>query len=123
MGLRGGDLLQLEPTMARPAELVADLLEPLRRGRQPDAAALDPARGVLGALQPAVELDGVGVHPGQRRVSAQLADQSGGVERRAAGQLGAFEDQHVALATLGQVVGNAGSAHPRADHHDPSRRR
>ena len=53
-----------------------------------------------------------GVHAGQRRVGAQLPDEPGGVERRPAGQLGALDEQHVPLAALGQVVGDARAADP-----------
>jgi hypothetical protein len=74
---------------------------------------------VLAGLQLPVELDGAHVHPGQRGVGAQLPDQPGGMEGRAAGQLGAFEQQHVALAPLGEVRGHAGATHPTADDHDP----
>ena len=59
------------------------------------------------------------VHPGQRRIRTQLADQARGVERRPAGQLGAFEEQHVRLAPPGEVEGDARPAHPATDDHDP----
>ena len=51
----------------------------------------------------------------KRRVGTQLADQPGGVERRAAGELGAFEHDDVPFAQFGEVVRNAGSAHTTAD--------
>ena len=73
---------------------------------------------VLGLLKSAVELDGVHVHPGQRRIGAELADQSGGVERRAAGQLVAVEEDDVGLAELGQVVGDARAADAASDDDD-----
>ena len=57
--------------------------------------------GVLACCSSPVELDRVHVHPGQRRVGAQLADQPGGVEGRAAGQLGAVDEHDVGLARLG----------------------
>ena len=44
-----------------------------------------------------VELDGVHVHPGQRRVGAQLPDEPGRVEGRAAGELGAVDEHDVGL--------------------------
>ncbi len=113
-----GDLLQRQPVGARPADLPADLLQPLRRGRDLDAAALGPPRRGVPGLQPTVELDRVHVHPGQRRVGAQLADEAGGVERRTRGELGALDEQHVPLAPLRQVVGDAGAADPAAHHDD-----
>ena len=112
------DQLQRQPGALRPAELAADLLQPLRRRGQLERSRLHPARRAR-RLQLAVQLDGVHVHPGQRRVGAQLADQPRGVERRAAGQLGPFDEQHVGLAPTGEVVGDARAAHPAADDHDP----
>ncbi len=80
---------------------------------------LSTQRGrVLGLLEAAVEVDGVHVHPGERRVGAELADEPGGVERRAAGQLVAFEEHDVGLAKLGQVVGDARAAEAAADDDD-----
>ena len=84
-----------------------------------DAAALDPARRVLAGLEPPVQLDAVHVHPGQGGVGAQLADETGGVEGRARRQLGALDQQDVALAELGEVVGDGGAADPAADDDDP----
>ncbi len=97
--------------------------QPLGAGRELDAAALGPARPADRPPAAAVELDRVHVHPGQRRVGAQLPDQAGGVEGRAAGQLVTVEHHDVALAELGQVVGHARPADPAADHHDPGGRR
>ncbi len=56
--------------------------------------------------------------PRQRQARAQLADEAGGVERRAAGQLVAVEQHDVALAELREVVGDRGAADAAADDHD-----
>ena len=77
-----------------------------RRAGQPDAAALGPAGVELAAAELPVELDRVHHHPRQRHRGAQLADEAGGVERRAAGELRALEQHDVAPAQLGQVVGD-----------------
>ena len=118
-GLVGRDLVQRQAVGVGPGDLPADLLQPLRRRGELDAAALDPARRVLGLLQLAVELDGVHVHPGQGRVGAQLPDQTGGVEGRPAGELVAVDQHDIGLAELGQVVGDAGAADASADDDDP----
>ena len=52
---------------------------------------------------------------GQAR--AQLPDEPGRVKRRPAGELGAVEQHHVALAELGQMVGDRGTADAAADDH------
>ena len=116
--LVGRDLVQRQVVGLGPADLTPDLLEPLGRRGELDATALDPAGCVLGLLQPAVELDGVHVHPGERRICPELSDQSGGMERRSTGELGPFEEHHVGLTQLGQVVGDARAADAASDHHD-----
>ena len=107
------------------AQLICRRISSIRSGD--DASRMPPHStqpgGCSVCLQPAVELDGVHVHPGQRRVGAQLADQAGGVERRAAGQLGAVDEHDVGLAELGQVVGDARAADAAADDDDRRRTR
>jgi hypothetical protein len=120
VGLRRRDLLERQAERRRPADLPADLLQPLRRRREPDAAALDPARWHVGLLEPPVEVDGVHVHPGECRVGAQLADQPRTVERRPARQLGAVDEDDVGQTALGEVVGDACTADPSTDDDDRS---
>ena len=106
--------LERQPEGLRPGDLTQHLLLALGRAGQADAAALDPA-----ALERAVELDAVHHHLRQRNAAAQLPDEAGGVEGRAAGQLVAVEQDDVALPERRQVVGDRGAADATADDHDP----
>ena len=115
--------LERQPERLGPAGLAPRLLPALGRAREPDAAALDPARIVLAAAEPPVELDRVHHHPRQRLRAAELADEPGGVERRAAREVRPLEQQHVVPAELGQVVGDRRAAHPAADDHAARARR
>ncbi len=114
--LLGGDPLQRQPERARPRHLAVELLLAFLGAGEPDPSALDPPRvGLRLAAEPAVELDAVHHHPGQRERPPELADEPGRVERRTARQLAAIEQDHVAFAELGQVVGDRGPADPAAD--------
>ena len=73
---------------------------------------------VVALLQRAVELDRVAVHRGERRVRAQLADQPGRVERGPARQLVAIDEDDVALAEQGEVVGDRRAPHATPHHDD-----
>ena len=119
-GLLRGDQLQGQARPLRPGRLPADLLQPLRARRQPQRPRLHPpGRAVApGLLQPPVQVRGPPVHPGQGRVGPQLAHQAGRVEGRAAGELRALEEQHVALAALDEVVRHARPADAATDDHD-----
>ena len=119
----GRDQLERQPERLRPAGLAARLLPALGRARQPDAAALRPARVELAAAELPVELDRVHHHPRQRDRRAQLADEPGGVERRAARELVAVEQHDVAPAELGEVVGDRRPADAAADDHAARARR
>ena len=84
-----------------------------------DAAAPAEARGLAGLrLQPLVQPGRVLHQPGAGLRCAQLADQAGRVPGGAAGQLPLLQQQHVGLAQLGQVVGDAGADHPAPDDDD-----
>jgi hypothetical protein len=109
----GGDQLERQAERLGPRDLAQHLLLALGRARQADAAALHPA-----AVERPVELDRVHHHPRQRDAPAQLADEPGGVEGRAARQLVAVEQDDVALAQLREVVGDRGAADAAADDHD-----
>ena len=72
---------------------------------QPQAAVHLPARRLAGFfLKPVVEVDRITQKLGDIGVSPELPDQPGGVERGAAGQLGAF-DQHHLPPEFGQMIG------------------
>ena len=113
--LVGGQQLEREPEGPRPADLAVQLLLALGRAGQAQAAALDPPARLA---QAPVELDRVHHHPRQRHAAAQLADEPGRVEGRAAGQLGAVDEHDVALAELCEVVGDRRPPHPAADDDD-----
>ena len=111
--------MQVEPVGRGPRDLAAHLGEPLlRRGRELDPAALHPAGRVVAGLQAPVELDRVHVHPRERRVGTQLADEPRRVERGPARQLSPLDHDHVGLAALGEVVGDADATHASADDDD-----
>ena len=100
------------------------------RGAAPRAAAeWSPARcarsdgtrstGPVSCLEPGVEVTRVAAHPQRRLVGhAGRGDEPGGVPGRPRGQLVALEQQDVAPAQLGQVVGDAGADHAAADDDD-----
>ena len=113
--------LQGQPEAPRPADLAADLLQPLRAGGQPDPAALDPAGGCVAAAscESAVQL----------RPSRRSSGSASGSARNCPTSPAEWKvdplvssarstQQDVALAALGEVVGHAGPAHPAADDHD-----
>jgi hypothetical protein len=84
---------------------VGDLLPPLRGGREPDAAALHPARRQFGLLQlPERSTEYMFIRVS---VGSALADQARAVERRTARQLRTID---VGLTPLSQVVGDARAA-------------
>ena len=103
-----------------PARLASELLEPLRRRRQPERADLVPRRirARLGG-QPPVQLGAVHHHPGEGHGAPELADQSSRVEGRSGGQLGAVDEDDVGPAALREVVGDARPADPAADDDGP----
>ena len=113
-----GDLVERQAVGLGPADLAADLLEPFGGGGELDAPALHPGGCVLGLLQTSIEVDGVHVHPGERGIRPELTDESGGVERRPAGQLAALEQDDVGLTQLGQVVRDAGPTDTTTDDDD-----
>src|SRR5262249_25510911 len=92
-------------------------LQPLLRRGEPERADLAPAglEPDLGAER-AVELDRVHHHLRQAQRAAQLADEAGGVEGRAARQVGALDEDDVAAPELRQPVGDRAAADAAADH-------
>ena len=83
--------------------------------RQP---GLRPVFGRI-SLEPAVQLDAVHHHARHGEAGSELPHQPGGVERAAARELGPLDEEHVTLAPLGEVVGDARPADPTADDHHP----
>ena len=116
-GLLGAEALERKPERPRPGDLAVELLLALGGAGEAQAAALHPA-----AVEAAVERDAVHHHPGERHGGAQLADQAGRVERRAARELVAVEHDDVALAAPGQVERDRRPAHAAPDDHHPRAR-
>ena len=116
--LLGRDELEGQAERLSPAGLAGQLLHPLDGRGQAERADLVPA-GIVPGLggQPAVEVGAVHHHPGQRDAAAELADQPGGVERRARGQLVPLHEHDVVPAEQRQVVRDAGAAHAATDDH------
>ena len=111
------DELERQAERLRPAGLARDLLQPLGRGGEPQRADLAPA-GLEAdlRLERAVELDRAHHHPRQRERAAQLADEPGGVERRAARQVGPLDEDDVVPAEPRQPVEDRAAADATADH-------
>ena len=97
----------------------AELGHPVLGARHDQATALLVARGQTGlGLETGVELGGVLDQPGAALGGPQQADQTGRVPRRPAGERALLQEQHVAPAELGEVVGHAGADHPTPHDHD-----
>ena len=118
--LLGRDQVERQAECLRPAGLAAELIEPLGRGRQAERADLMP-RGVHAGLgrQTPVQVGPVHHHLRERHRAPELAHEPGGMERRARGQLGAVDQDDLAPAELGQVVGDRGPADTAADDDCP----
>ena len=114
--LGGRDELEREPERLRPAGLARDLLQPLGRGGEAQRSDLTPARLEPDfRLERAVELDRVHHHPRQRQRAPQLADEPRRVERRAARQVGALDEDDVVPAEPGEPVEDRAAADTAAD--------
>ena len=114
------DEIERQAERLGPARLAPKLLEPLRRRRQAKRPDLVPrrVRARLGGQAP-VEVGAVHHHLGERHRAPELADQARRVEGRSGGQFGAFDEDDVGPAALGEVVGDARPADPAADDDGP----
>jgi hypothetical protein len=115
----GAEHVERHPEGARIAHDAFELLHALVRRRDAEAPDLAPA-GVNARLlfQPPIQVGAVAHHLRQAGARAQLPDQPGGVERRAARQFVPLDDDHVFPAHKGEMVGNAASSNPAADDDD-----
>ena len=115
--LVGGDQLEREAERLRPAGLARELLHALLRRREPQRADLAPA-----GLEPdlvaerAVEVDRAHHHLRQAERAAQLADEPGRMEGRAARQVGPLDEDDVVPAEPGEPVEDRAAADAAADH-------
>ena len=116
--LGGGDDLERESERLGPAGLALDLLQPLGRRGEADAAELVPPGSLpVSRREGRVELDRVHHHPRQRHGRPQLADETGRVPGRAVGQVELLDQHDILEAELREVVGDAAATHAAADHH------
>jgi hypothetical protein len=108
--------LEAEATCGR--RLALELDHPVVAAGEPEPAVHLPAGRLAGLrLQAVVEFDAVREEPSDVGVGPQLADEAGGVEGRAAGQLLSFEEQHVAPAEPGEMIGDRAADDAAADDH------
>ena len=123
-GLPGAENVHFQTERARGGGLAPELGHALAVAREPQAPVLLPARRLPGlAFQPFVERDAFRQEPGDVRIRAQLPDQPGGMEGRAAGQLGPLQQHDVAPAEPGQVIGGGAADDAAADDDDSRGRR
>ena len=116
--LRGRDQLEREAERLRPAGLARDLLHPLGGRREAKRAHLVPSRLEPDlVLERAVQVDALHHHPRERERSAKLPDQAGGMERRAARELGPLHEDDVVPAEPRQPVEDRAAADAASDHH------
>ena len=113
------DQLERQPERLRPADLAADLLLALGRAGEPDAAALDPAAvAASGRARPSTS-SSASARPS--RAAGRRARPSGTSSRSVSSLRSTQHD--VALAELGQVVGDRRAADAAADDHARARGR
>ena len=106
------DHLALHVVRRRVGRRPPELDHPVLGARHDHAADVAVAGGQPGlGLERRVELGGVLHQAGPALRGPQRPHEPGGVPRRTAGEVPLFEEQHIGLAQLGQVVG-----HRRADH-------
>ena len=114
--LLGRQQFHLEAEAARRGGLALDLGPALLVARQAQAPVHLPARGLAGLfLKFVIEFDAVLEELRDIGIGPQLADQAGRVEGRAAGQLGALQEHHVAPAEPCQVIGGRAADDAAAD--------
>ena len=112
--LVGRDEVEREAEGLGPGGLALELFHVLFGRRQSQRSDLAPPGLEVDLLaQGPVEVDRVHHHLRERQRVAKLADQSGRMERRAAGQLGAFDEHHVAPAQASQPVEDRTAADSR----------
>ena len=85
--------------------------------RRSDPTSCQPGSWPVSACRAPVQLGPVHHHRRERDRPAELADEPGGVERRATRELIALDEQDVGPTELGEVVGDGCAADPAADDH------
>jgi hypothetical protein len=119
LSLLRGDQLERQAEGLGPAGLAGELLHALLGGGKPEGTDLVPSglEPDLVAERP-VELDGAHHHLGEAQGAAELADEAGGMERRAARQIGALDEHDVVPAELRQPIEDGAAADAAADDDD-----
>ncbi len=117
--LPGRHQLDMEAEALGHRRRALEFLPARRRRGEAQAADAMPAGRLSGLrLELAVELGGVAHEAREIAAAAQLSDQSRRVPGGAVRQLQAFQQEHVALAALGEVIGDAAADDPAADDDD-----
>ncbi len=118
-GRPGADQLHLDPEPLRHGSRAAQLRQTVLGPRDDEAADFFPADGMAGFLfQTRIKFGAVFIDPGHAVGSAEAANQSGGVPRRAAGQLVLFQQHDVLPSEFGEMIGNAAPDDATADDDD-----
>ena len=114
-------IFDLEPPGASQGRQAAIDRQALGLGGEHDPAGLAPAQGLAGLrLQLGIEIDGVADHLADQGIGAIGLHIAGGMPARAAADLGALQQHHIAATERRQVIGDAGPHHPGADDDDLS---
>ena len=115
----GRQQLHLEAEALGRRRLALDLGPALGVAGEPQAAIALPAGGEPGlGLEPVVERDRIAEQLGDVGVGAKLADEAGGMPGRAGGELAALEQQDLADAHLGEMIGGRAADDAAADDDD-----
>ena len=116
LSLFGRDQLEGQSEGLGPGGLARELLHPLLARRESQRADLMPA-GLEPDLvfQGSVEIDRVHHHPGQAERASELTDQSGRMERRAAGYSRALDEDRVGPAKAREPVQDGRAADTTSD--------
>jgi hypothetical protein len=108
--------MHLQPVRGGGARLSLQLLDPLRRGGQPESAHAAPAGVATGQLaQFGIECRGVHDHAGLADGRTQLPHEAGRVPRGAVRQIVLLHKHHIGPTQARQVVGDAAAGHAAAD--------
>ncbi|CAB4730618.1 unannotated protein [freshwater metagenome] len=120
LGALGGDQLALQVVRRGVGRRAAQLHHPVFGAGDDHPADVAVAGRKTGlGLQLGVQLGGVLHQPGPALRGPQWSDQPGRVPGRAAGQASLLQDEHVAPAEPGEVVGDRGTDDTAADDHRP----
>ena len=116
LGFGGRNQFQGQSEGLGPAGLARQLLHSLATGREPQRADLVPPGVQLDLLaEGSVKLDRAHHHPGEAQGAAELADQPGRVEGRAAGELRPLDEHGIGPAQAREPIEDGAAAHAAAD--------